>query len=116
MPIQWTDAVLNAQASGTFSPPDTVKVHTDDPGVAGTDDTISGSSTALSWSTAGVEGSLGGSQQPATPGRSYAAPSITLSSDGEWLSFWDGATFMGRVQCPATATAGTYQPNLALVA
>jgi hypothetical protein len=116
MPIQWTDDVLNAQAAGTFVPPDTVKVHTDDPGAAGTDNLIASSDEALAWEVAGDEGPLGASQQPATPGRSYAAPSITLSDDGEWLSFWDGATFMGRVQCPQTATTGTYQPNLALVA
>ena len=116
MPIQWTDAVLNAQAAGSWTRPDTVKVHTADPGTAGTASTISGSSTALTWSTAGAVGVLGSSLQPATAGRSYAAPAITLSSDGEWLSFWQGSTFQGRVQCPTTATAGTYQPNLALVA
>ncbi len=116
MPIQWTDDVLNAQADYLASLVDTVKVHTDDPGATGVLNTISGSSTAVTWDAAGDEGSLGSSQQPATAGRAYAAPSITLSEDGEWLSFWDGASFMGRVQCPSTATAGTYQPNLALVA
>lgn len=116
MSVLWTDAVLNAQAGGTWTLPNTIKVHTDDPGAAGTDNLISGSSTALTWDTAGAEGALGASSQPATPGRSYASPTITLSDDGEWLSFWSGATFQGRVACPSTAVAGSYQPNLALVA
>ena len=116
MPIQWTDAVLNAQAAGTWTPPDEMRVHTDDPGAVGTSNLITDSDVALTWETAGDEGPLGPSQQPATPGRSYAAPTVTLGSDGEWLSFWLASVFQGRVQCPATATAGTYQPNLALVA
>lgn len=116
MPILWTDDVLNAQAEGTWTPPDEVRVHTDDPGAAGTDNLVSGSETAVSWEPPGDEGPLGASQQPATAGRSYAAPTITLADDGEWLSFWLGSTFQGRVQCPSTAPAGTYQPNLALVA
>ena len=116
MPIQWTDDVLNAQAAGTFTPPDEMRVHSDDPGAAGTDNLIADSDVALTWETAGAEGPLGASQQPATAGRSYAAPIATLSEEGSWLSFWDGATFMGRVVAPTTATAGTYQPNLALVA
>jgi hypothetical protein len=116
MPIQWTDDVLNAQAEGSWTPPDEMRVHTDDPGAAGTDDLIADSDVALVWEAAGDEGPLGASLQPATAGRSYAAPTATLSDDGEWLSFWLGSTFQGRVQCPSTATAGTYQPNLALVA
>lgn len=116
MAIQWTDAVLNAQAGGSWTKPDTVKVHTADPGSVGTSNLVSGSSTAVSWSTAGAEGPLGPSSQPATVGRAYAAPTVALSADGEWLSFWLGSTFQGRVQCPSTAVAGSYQPNLALVA
>lgn len=116
MPIQWTDAVLNAQAAGTWTPPDEMRVHTDDPGAAGTSNLITGSDVALTWEAAGAEGPLGASQQPATAGRSYAAPIATLSEEGTWLSFWLGATFQGRVQCPTAAPAGTYQPNLALVA
>ena len=116
MPIQWTDAVLNAQASGTWTRPNQIRVHTDDPGAVGTTALISGSETALTWSTAGDEGPLGPSQQPATVGRSYAAPSVTLASDGAWLSFWLTGVFQGRVVCPSAAVAGTYQPNLALVA
>jgi hypothetical protein len=116
MAIQWTDAVLNAQAAGTWTQPDTMKVHTDDPGSVGTSNLISGSNVSITWGTAGAEGSLGPAAQPATAGRAYAAPTSTLSVDGEWLSFWLGATFQGRVQCPSTAVAGSYQPNLALVA
>jgi hypothetical protein len=113
--IQWTDAVLNAQAAGSWSLPDTVKAHTGDPGAAGTANVVSGSDTALTWETPGVEGPLGASQ-PATAGKSYAAPSITLADDATWLSFWDGATFQGRVQLAAAAPAGTFQPSLALTA
>lgn len=116
MPIQWTDDVLDAQAAGSWAQPDEVRVHTDDPGVAGTSNLISGSDTALTWEAAGAEGPLGASLQPATAGRAYAAPTVTLSADGEWLSFWLADVFQGRVQCPSTAVAGTYQPNLALVA
>jgi hypothetical protein len=116
MPIQWTDTVLNAQAAGTWDQPNQVRVHTDDPGVAGTSNLIASSETTLTWSSAGAEGPLGAALQPATPGRSYAAPTVSLADDGEWLSFWRSGTFQGRVQCPQTATAGTYQPNLALVA
>ena len=118
MPIQWTDAVLNAQAEGSWTPPDEMRVHEADPGAAGTDDLIAGSDVAVVWEPAGDEGPLGASLQPATAGRSYAAPTTAvLVADGEWLSFWLGSTFQGRVQCPSTAPSGfTYQPNLALVA
>jgi hypothetical protein len=116
MPIQWTDAVLNAQAGTSWILPNEMRVHTADPGAAGTSNLIASSNTALTWSTPGAVGPLGAAQQPATPGRSYAAPTVTLASNGEWLSFWRSGTFQGRVQCPQTATAGTYQPNLALVA
>ncbi len=115
MAIQWTDAVLNAQASGTFTQPDEVIAHTDDPGAAGTSNQIGGSSTSLTWGTAGAEGSLGASQ-PATAGKAYAAPSIDAgASDATWLSFWASATFQGRIQLTATMT-GTFQPSLALTA
>lgn len=116
MPVLWTDAALNAQAAGTFDQPNQVRVHTADPGVAGTSSLISGSETTVTWSTAGAVGPLGASSQPATAGRAYAAPTVTLSADGTWLSFWRSGTFLGRVQCPQTAVAGSYQPNLALVA
>ncbi len=113
--IQWTDAVLNAQASGTFTQPDEVRAHTDDPGAAGTSNLIAGSSASLTWETAGAEGPLGASQ-PATAGKAYAAPSIDAGSDdAEWLSFWESSTFLGRIQLTVSAT-GTFQPSLALTA
>lgn len=115
MAIQWTDAVLNAQAAGSWSLPDEVVAATDDPGVDGTANNISGSSTAISWTTAGDEGPLGASQ-PATVGKSYAAPSMTLASDATWLLFKSGGTFQGRYQLAASAPAGTFQPSLALTA
>jgi hypothetical protein len=76
---------------------------------------ISGSSTALSWSAPGAAGPLGASQ-PATVGKSYEAPSMTLASDASWLSFWSGGVFEGRYQLAAAAPAGTFQPSLALTA
>lgn len=115
MAIEWTDAVLNAQAEGSWTLPDTVVAASGDPGVDGSANNISGSSTAVSWSAAGVEGPLGASQ-PATAGRSYAAPSMTLAEDATWLVFLAGATFLGKFQLPATAPAGSFQPSLALVA
>ena len=119
MPIQWTDAVLNAQAAGTWEQPDEVRVHSDDPGDAGTDNLIADSDAVLVWEAAGAEGPLGASAQPATAGRSYAAPVVTLGSGTgatPWLSFWLVGVFQGRVQAPSEAPAGSYQPNLALVA
>ena len=115
MPIQWTDAVLNAQAAGTWTPPDTVVAASGDPGADGTANNIAGSSVALSWSTPGTEGPLGASQ-PATVGKAYEAPSIPVGSDtATWLLFKLGSTFQGRIQLPASQT-GTFTPSLALTA
>jgi hypothetical protein len=113
--IQWTDAVLNAQADYMATLVDEVIAATGDPGVDGTANNIAGSSTAVSWSAAGAEGPLGASQ-PATAGKAYAAPSMTLGSDATWLLFKGGGVYRGRYQLSAAAPAGTFQPSLALTA
>ena len=120
--VIWTDATLNDIADGNFTQPDTVGIHTGDPGASGTANEASGGSPAyarvsLDFTFAGDEGDLGASQ-PATAGVAYADATFDLPpGDYSWLSLWVGSSFRGRVALPYTVTLteqGTQQVSLPL--
>lgn len=121
--IIWTDAVLNAQADGTWTQPDAVGMHTGDPGATGTLLEATGGTPAyariaLTFTAAGAEGTLGPSFQAATVGVAYDEVTFDLpAGDYTYLSFWKASVFQGRVQLPTTVShvsQGTTQVSLPL--
>ena len=119
--IDWTDAELNAKADDTAGRIDGMGIHDGDPGAAGTANEATGGTPAYArvdpaFAAAGVEGALGATDQPATVGVAWGAPSFDLPA-GDWThySFWSGATFVGSGSLPTTYSVvsdSTYAPNV----
>lgn len=116
-----SDVLLNRDADYLASQVAEVSVHTGDPGSDGTANEASGGSYARqvpTWEDAGVEGPLGASVQPATPGRAYSAvtfpvPAGTYTHLGTWDSLGE---FMGSTVLPGSgftlASDGSKQVGL----
>jgi hypothetical protein len=118
----WTDAELNANVDYKRARIVKVGLHTGDPGAAGTSNEASGGSYArvtLSWNAGGADGPLGSSDQPATVGVAWAAPTFSHAAGTyTWLSFWNtGDVFIGKRDLPTpivASGAGTTQVSLPL--
>lgn len=98
--MPWTTADLNGMLDSRVI--DTAKLHTGDPGAAGTANTISGASAAVAFGAA------------ANGVRTQSADvdiAVPAGNTVTYVSFWNGATF--RCSDPVTSesftNAGTYR-------
>lgn len=125
MAFDWTDAELNAKADDTAGRIVTMHLHTGAPGVSGTANQATGGSPAyapvtLAFEPAGDEGPLGASDQPATVGVAWAAPSFNLPpGDYTHYSYRGAASvFLGSDVLPSApysvVTQEVYSPNVAV--
>ncbi len=97
----WTVAQKNRQADQDATVAAYVSMHTADPGSTGASEASGGSYArkAPTWGSAGDEGALGASDQPASDGVAWAAPTFDLPAGTfTHFGFWSassGGTFLG---------------------
>lgn len=108
MAVEWTDAVLNAQADEDAARCPYASLHDDDPAGTGANELSGGSPAyarkALDFNAAGTEGPLGASQ-PATVGVAWGSAvfdvpaGVTVTDYGLWSAV-SGGTFRGSGPVP----------------